>query len=276
MASDIIRSLRDDLAILDLVRIYPCPNAQSLGIPSMIDAGDPTWTAELAIGSEDSTMSFGKRELFPHPVAQFIKVSNKLLRASTMNPEGLVTESLRYKMGIVIENALLNGTGSGQPLGLFTASDQAISTSRDVSTGNTTTSITADGLIEAKYALRSAYLRSKNLRWIFHRDAVKQIRKLKDGEGQYLWRAGLANDEQDTVLDVGYVVSEYAPNTFTTGQYVGLIGDLRFYAVAVAMNMGIQRLQELYAVTNQTGFIIRAELDGMPTLEEAFVRVKLA
>ena len=40
--------------------------------------------------------------------------------------------------------------------------------------------------------------------------------------------------------------------------------------------MQIQRLVELYAATNQVGFIGRMELDGMPVLEEAFVRVKLA
>jgi len=39
--------------------------------------------------------------------------------------------------------------------------------------------------------------------------------------------------------------------------------------------MRIQRLNELYAATNQVGFISRLESDGMPVLEEAFARVKL-
>jgi hypothetical protein len=40
--------------------------------------------------------------------------------------------------------------------------------------------------------------------------------------------------------------------------------------------MRIQRLVELYAESNQIGFIGRLETDGMPVLEEAFVRVKVA
>jgi HK97 family phage major capsid protein len=40
--------------------------------------------------------------------------------------------------------------------------------------------------------------------------------------------------------------------------------------------MQVQRLNELYAETNQVGFIGRLETDGAPVLEEAFVRVKLA
>ena len=47
--------------------VFPVPNAESLGAVSLDnDPADPTWTSELAIGSEDSTMSFGKRELNPY------------------------------------------------------------------------------------------------------------------------------------------------------------------------------------------------------------------
>jgi hypothetical protein len=37
--------------------------------------------------------------------------------------------------------------------------------------------------------------------------------------------------------------------------------------------MQLQRLVELYAVSNQTGYIARAEIDGAPVLEEPFVRL---
>jgi HK97 family phage major capsid protein len=77
-------------------------------------------------------------------------------------------------------------------------------------------------------------------------------------------------------LGVPVYASEYAPNTFTTGLYVGIIGDYSQYWVAMALDMRIQRLNELYAATNQVGFISRAEVDGMPVIEAAFARVKLA
>jgi predicted phage gp36 major capsid-like protein len=150
-----------------------------------------------------------------------------------------------------------------------------ISTGRDVSTDNTTTNLTGDGLINAKFSLKAPYMASPSLRWIFHRLVVRNIRKLKDGNGQYLWAAGLTG-KPDTILEVPYVMSEYAPSTFTTGLYVGIIGDFSFYWIADSLNLQIQRLDELYAETNQVGFIGRSETDGMPVLEEAFARVKLA
>ena len=151
-----------------------------------------------------------------------------------------------------------------------------MSTTADVSTDNTSSAITADGLVNALYSLKEQYLRSSNLRWLFHRDAIKMIRKLKDGNGDYLWTRGLANDRQSTILDVPYMVSEFAPNTFTTGLYVGAIGDFSYYWIAESLAMSIEVASELYMGSNEDGYFIRAELDGMPVLEEAFARVTLA
>jgi len=57
---------------------------------------------------------------------------------------------------------------------------------------------------------------------------------------------------------------------------VGLLGDFSFYWIADSLQMEMQRLDELFAATNQVGFVGRLESDGMPVLEEAFVRVTLA
>lgn len=267
---------KDNLTVVrQLATKFSVPDAQSLGAPSLTaDPADPTWTAELKIGSEDSTMKLGKRELFPHPLAQYIKVSNTLLRKASMGAEALVRQRLGYKQAVVEENNFLNGTGVNCPLGVFTASDDGISTGRDVSTGNTISEIRFDGLIEAKYKFPQQY--RSNCRWIFHRDAVKQIRKLKDGEGRYVWEASVQAGTPDRILGYPVIESEYAPSTFSTGKYVGILGDFSYYWIADALDITIQRLVELYAATNQVGFIIRSETDGMPVLEDAFVRVKLA
>jgi len=218
-------------------------------------------------------MDFGKRELSPHPLAKYIKVSRKLLRTSAFDIEGLVRDRLAYKHAVPQENAFLNGSGSGQPLGVFTASNDGISTGRDVSTGNTDTAMTFDGLKEAKYTMKGQYW--PRVRWVFHRDGVKQISKLKDGEGQYIWQASVVAGDPDRLLSFPTHMSEYAPNTFLSGNYVGILGDFSFYWIVDALDMEIQRLVELYAASNQIGFIGRMECDGMPVLEEAFVRVTL-
>ena len=273
--AELIQVVDDLVFIRGLATVKTLTLGVSLGAPSLdTDLSDASWTSELLDGGQDDTLRFGKRELFPHPLAKRVLISNKMLNAPGLNAEAIVSERMAYRFGVAQENAFLTGSGSGQPLGVFTASADGISTGRDVSTGNTTSEIGADGLIEAKFALKAAYWARAT--WIFHRDALKQIRLLKDGNGQYMWSPGLAGGIAPAILDMPFLISEFAPNTFTTGLYVGILGDFSRYWIADSLTMQVQRLIELYAATNQTGFIGRLETDGMPVLEEAFVRVILA
>jgi HK97 family phage major capsid protein len=270
----LIKAVDDQTFIRTWATVESVTQAQSLGLPYLAaNPADADWTSELGTGDEDSTMAFGKRELSPKPLAKRIKVSNKLLRLSP-DVESLVIERLAYKFGITYEKACLTGSGAGQPLGLFVASADGIPTTRDVATGNATTAIQTDGLIEAKYTLKATYW--PRAKWLFHRDAIKQLAKLQNDDGDYLWQPSVQMGQPDMLFGVPVFASEYVPNTFTTGQYVGMIGDFSLYHIVDALDFSVQRLNELYAANNQTGFIGRMESDGMPVLAEAFVRVKLA
>ncbi|WP_406262558.1 phage major capsid protein [Streptomyces chartreusis] len=270
----LLQKVDDDLPLRRLATVQQLNQAESLGVPTLeADLNDAEWTSEVGTGSQDDALRFGERDLSPNPLAKRVKISRKLLRVAVMSPEAIVRDRMAYKFGVTQEKAYMTGDGNKKPLGLFVASTDGISTNRDVSTG-LATGFTGDGLIDAKYALKGQYWRKAQ--WLFHRNAVRDIRKLKDGQQQYLWQAGLAGGAPDTILDLPYMVSEYVPNTFTTGQYVGMLADYSYYWVVDALQFEIQRLVELYAETNQVGFIGRMESDGMPVLEEAFVRLKTA
>lgn len=270
----LLKGIDDQVFIRGLANVIQLPTAASLGVPTLAtDAEDWDWTTELRTGNEEDTLRFGKRELKPHPMAKRVKISKTLIRKAP-RVEQIVMQRLGYKLGLTQEKAFLLGDGHQKPLGVFTASDDGIPTSRDVSTGNGATAIAFDGLIEAKYSLKAPYWSAAN--WLFHRDAVKQITKLKDNDGQYLWQPSVKDGEPDRILSLPFRVSEHVPNTFTTGQYVGILGDFSYYWIVEALDMQMQRLTELYAESNQDGFIGRYEGDGQPVLAEAFARVKLA
>lgn len=273
--SDLIKKMDDDVFIRNLATKYSVSTGGSLGIPSLdANPADFAWTPEIGAASEDSSMSFGKRELKPNQLTKLVKVSRKLLRVSTVNPEALVGDRLAYVAGTTQESVFMTGTGASQPLGLFTASTMGITTAQDISTGNSTTAMTFDGLKNIKYGLKPQYRRVA--KWLFHSDGVLQLAKLKDGDGQYIWQASVKDQENDVLMGIPVLESQFAPNTFTTGLYVGMLGDFSKYVIADLMGMEIQRLDERYAETNQVGFIARLEVDGMPVLAEAFRRVKLA
>lgn len=275
MAAQLIQRLDDAVIIRQHANVLPpLTQAQSLGAPSLDgDMDDAEWVAELESGDDDE-VSFGRRELHPHAYSKALRISRRLTRLAALPAETIVLDRLEYKCAVTEEKAYLTGDGARKPLGVFVPSDDGVPTSRDISTGNTATAMTFDGLIEAKYALKAGYW--AGARWCFHRDGMKQLVKIKDGEGRYIFREGVRGGEPDRLLDLPIDVSEFAPNTFTSGQYVGGLFDWRRYWIVDSLQLEIQRLVETRARQNQIEFIARKETDGMPVLAEAFVRVKLA
>jgi HK97 family phage major capsid protein len=279
MSTGILQALDDNVFMRNRATVFSLPTATSLGRVSLDnDADDFEWLGELSEPDEDTGMEFGRRELTPHPMAKLLKISNKLLRQSTINIEETSKARIGYRAGLTEEKAFLLGNGQQKPLGVFVPSVDGVPTSRDVATGNAATSLKFDGIIAAKYALKSGYL--KNAAWMWSRTAMAQIATLRDetggaGTGQYLWQPSTQMGQPDMILGIPSMVSEFVPATFTSGQYVGMLADWSYYHIADALDMQLQRLNEKFALSNQTGFIFRKETDGMPVLAEAFVRVKL-
>lgn len=168
------------------------------------------------------------------------------------------------------------GSGAAQALGVFTPSAHGISTGRDVSEGNDATAVKFAGLKAAKWTLRGGY--HNGAVWVAHRDFYKQVdTEREDGAtGAYLWEPSAKVGEPDRLLGFPTRISEYAPNTFTTGKYVSILGNFREgYWIADLLNFTMKRLNELFALRRQVGLLVEAEVDGMPVDEEAFVRVQL-
>lgn len=280
-ASEILREVDDLLFVRRYAKVHTLREAKSLGIRARTARANTfDWSAELSVSAADTALKYGKRVLFPHHLTGQIKVSRDLLRNAVISIENEVRGEMARDAGEVMEDAYLTGSGAQQPLGVFTASNDGIPTSRDVNTGSAT-GITYEGMATAKYSLKSQYRNGgtrAGARWLFHRDAVLKIMLLRDGDGHPLMRPGrgLRDDDPDTILGMPFDESERAPNTFTNGNYFGLLGNWRYYEIADSLEMEVQVLMELFSQTNEVGYVGRLKTDGMPTLSEAFVRLKCA
>jgi len=276
-STDLIKFLDNNVFMRQLCTVLPpLGQAVSIGIPLWeADPGDADWSAEVPASdiSEDDTASLGKRELMPHLCTKLVKISNKLMRSSVIDPDSLLRDRLGYKFQVTEEQAFQTGDGAQQPLGVFIASADGVPTTRNV-TASSTTAFTGDDVINLLYNLKEQYQR--NATGLFSREFVKRLRKLKTGDGQYLWEPGLSG-QPNTVLSRPYVMSEYVPSTYTTGLYIGMFADFKAgYWIADSLQMETQVLGELFALKNQTGVICRKETDGAPVLAEAFSRLILA
>lgn len=276
VALNVVHGLDNETFIHRLATVFPLTETASLGVPTLsADMSDADWTAEAAQIPEDTAMSFGRRQLAPKQLAKRVKVSERLLRTSAIDMESFVIDRLIHSFARACENAFLNGDGNNRPLGLFALNANGISAGRDVTEDNKGT-LTADGVMNAFYKLKGQYQAKSS--WIFHRNVLKVIRKLKDAQGNYLWsfEKNLVDGQPDTLLGRPCYMSEYCPDTIGGDKYAGIVGDFSYYWIADSLAMKIQRLGELYAETSQIGFIGRLETDGMPVLEEAFARIKIS
>ena len=235
---------------------------------------DADWTTEIVAVTEDTGLTTGKRELKPHVLTKLVKASIKELMVLPQVSE-LIADRLGYKFGVSEEKAFMTGAGTTKPLGVFVASTSGITTASDVSTANTTTAVTFDGLQAAKFTLPPPYWPERPLGNEPGSDLADRLDQGHAGplpvaaqhdRGPAGHAAGLPR-----LLDV------WAPSTMTAGSYVAVLGDFSYYHIADLVEpFSVQRLNELYAATNQVGFLGREYCDGMPVLSEAFVRVKLA
>jgi HK97 family phage major capsid protein len=278
--AEVVKEADAECPFRQLAKKIPIEYGQSLGALSRTGRVSKFKFAagELTAAEVEDGLAVGKREMQAHAIQRkTLPVSKRLLESSNarINIESFIAEEVAYALATTLEEAYMIGTGDRQPLGVFVASADGIPSSRWVSSGNTTTLIKEDGLVEAQGKLRPAY--RSQARWLFHTDALTKIRKLKTTEGQYLWQPGLQLGQVNLLLGQPIIESEFAPNTFTAGKAVGLYGDFGRYWIADGMSMVVQRLVEKYAETGQIGFLFDKLCgDGMPILAEAFVVVALA
>lgn len=262
--------------IRKMAKTFTLIRADSLGFPALdVDPSDADWTVELGTGNEETTMAFGKRELRPSPLAKRVKISNKLLRNATVDVQSVIQERLAYKFGVTEEKAFLVGSGANQPLGVFTPSALGIPTSRDTVAASSG-AIVGDDVMNVFYSVKAQY--QANGVFIMARQILLAMRKLKDTTNNYIWATGFGpglgyQGAPATILGRPYFQSEYAPSAITTGLYTLIYGDFSKYYIATALDMQLQVLDQLYAETNQMGYIARMEVDGMPVLSEAFARL---
>lgn len=261
-----------------LVDQIPVSGAGSLGLPyEKTDASDASWTQELPAYdiTADNSWKFGKRELNPINLVKLIKVSKQLLVTSAFDMDTLAQKKLSTKLAQAFEAGITTGNGSGAPLGVFTASDNGVPTSRDINTtGVGTGVITADDLIEMKMKLRPAY--RKNAVWIMNTVFIKEIMKLKDKDGQYIWQESLRAGEPATLLGLPVIESEFAPSAKTANSYMIVLGDMSKYKFAYWKGLDVTVAKELFAGKNQVGFFGHTLADGCPCDPEAFSRLKAA
>jgi len=230
-------------------------------IPVVASKGTASWVDEEgAIPESDD--AFSQVSIGAYKLATMIKVSEELLNDSVFNLESYIAKEFARRIGSKEEEAFLIGDGAGKPTGIFNDNGGG-----EVGvTASTQTVIKLDDILDLFYSLKSPY--RKKATFVMNDSTVKEIRKLKDGNGQYLWQPSVTAGEPDTILNRPVKTSSYVPLAVAGAKPIAF-GDFSYYWVADRQGRSFQRLNELFAATGQVGFKATQRVDGKLILPEA-------
>lgn len=230
-------------------------------IPVVASKGTASWVDEEgAIPESDD--SFGQVSIGAYKLGTMIKVSEELINDSVFDLEAYISREFARRIGNKEEEAFFTGDGTGKPLGVLAASGGA-----EVGvTAAAAAAFTADEIFDLFYSLKAPY--RKSAVFLMNDSSVKALRKLKDGNGQYLWQPSLTAGTPDLLLGRPVYTSAFMP-ALAAGAKSVLFGDLSYYWVADRQGRSFRRLGELYAPTGQVGFLATQRVDGKLVLPEA-------
>ena len=262
----LVQSLEAENVVRSLAHVITTASG-SHKIPIVATKGTAAWVDEEGTIPEGDD-AFGQQLIGAHKVATMIKVSEELLNDSAFDLEAYFRTEFARRIGNKEEEAFLTGDGSGKPTGIFNATGGG----QLGVTAASATAITADELIDLFYSLNSAY--RKNAVWLLNDSSMKNIRKLKDSNGQYLWQPSLQAGQPDRLLGYEIYTSPYAP-TLAAGALSIAFGDFQSYWIADRTGRTVQRLNELYSTNGQVGFVATERVDGKIILPEGIQLLKM-
>lgn len=215
----------------DICTTMVTPSGNPMKIPttddtSVVAVAHTEGTALTDDGGSDVT--FGQKSLDAFAFdTEFVRWSWELNTDSIFAMEQLLGDLLGERLARIANSQLTTGTGSSAPNGIVTASALG-------KTSASTTAITADEIIDLLHSVDPAYRQSPKARFMFNDATLAVIRKLKDGQGNYLWQMGdVTAGQPGTLLGYRYSINQAMASipASASASKVMLFGDFGKYYV---------------------------------------------
>lgn len=250
IANKIIKKVYDICPIYQLATRYNVGG--TLNIPYYDES---TQTITMAYATEftelESTSGkFGSIELKGFLAGALSKVSKSLINNSQFALVNFVVNAMAEAISKWIENELLNGT-TDKVAGLSTVTQKVDAAS--------STTVTADELIDVQEEVPDTY--QGGAIWIMNKKTRKDIRKLKDNDGNYLLNKDVSAKWGYTLLGKDVYTSDNM-SEMAAGETAIYYGDMSGLAVKLSEEMSIEVLREKFATQHAVGVVGWIEIDS--------------
>ncbi len=222
-----------------------------------------------------SEMEFPTMELYAMPAA-----TQSLLDDSAVNIEDWLASEVQIAFAEQEGTAFVTGDGVRKPRGFLaydSVADETWSWGKlgympTGANGAFATSNPNDALVDLVYALKSGY--RANAHWVMNRNTQGEIRKFKDGDGNYLWQPGLAAGQPATLLNFAITEAEDMPDIASDANAIAF-GDFR-RGYLVVDRLGVRTLRDPYTRKPYVMFYTTKRVGGGVQNFEAIKLLKFA
>jgi HK97 family phage major capsid protein len=260
--------------IRELVEVSPVRSVASVrttGAPSVIypkrtSGTNATWKGE-AQGSDASGLGLGQAEVPIREVNTFVDISNQLLADSGGQAEAEVRMALAEDFGKKEATAFVSGSGPLAPEGFMSNADIAFTAN-----GHATV-LQPDALINLLYALPATYRNAG--RWAMNGTTLAAIRKMKDGQGNYLWQPAYVAGQPETILGRPVLEMIDMPDV-ADGAFPIIYGDFAGYRIVDRVGLSILVNPYLLASSGMTRIHATRRVGGAVLQAARFRKLKMA
>ena len=251
----IIDKLRQSSALFPFVNVSYIPGNVSLVVANAKNAA--AWKTEGSDGTPaDDTVT--KVNLAGYELIKLVEISAAASAMTIDAFEAYIVEEIGRQLGIALENAILNGSGDGQPTGVDTI------TWVDGTNAVEYAALDYDALVDTIALLPTLY--HPNAKFVMNRKTFfSGVQKIKDGE-MPVFNLNPAGAVQFTVLGYPVVLDDYI------GDDEILFGDFSKYFVNFSLAPTIETSIEAGFRSGKKVYRGLAVVDGKPALAEAFVK----
>jgi HK97 family phage major capsid protein len=236
------------------------------------------WVGESDTRSETDTPEL---TLFEPPWSEIFalpKVSQTLLDNAGFDVAGWLVEEIGLVETEMEGAAFIIGNGVKQPTGILTYDTVANASYAwgkigYIAGGHASLLNDADKLIDLQHALKAAY--RKNAVWLMNDLTLSVIRKFKDGEGNYVWRPGLAENAPETILGKPVEIDDNMPD-IGSDEYPVAFGDFKRAYLIGDHAVGRRLVRDPYSEKGQVLFYEYRRVFGGVINFEAIKLLKIA
>lgn len=172
----------------------------TLTVPRRATTVKMYWTAENA-AKTTTTATWDQVVLTARKAAAILYSSDELIEDSTeIDVVNEIIEQFSNAIGDEEDRVILRGNGTTEPTGLTTAVTAGTISSRAAGVN-----MDFDDIWDLIYDLKAKYRRGAS--FLIHPNTAKLLRKIKDGDGRYIWQDAVAPGQPATLM--GYPVYEH-------------------------------------------------------------------